>query len=483
MTETSAPPVYYSLRGSKGNQGATDNNPLVAPVQRDWAGPHAQAPGAAGLRGLAVGADLSSPFAGTRIVEDIAGLSKAIEKGDWVAGSLATVGTAVDTVATVMDPIGTVLGMAAGWILDHVEPLKGWLNDLTGNAAEVNAGSTTWTNISGQLKASGEALAKTVTTTLADQHSQAVEAYKQLQKDIADSIGATGSLASAIATGLKVAATIVQVVHDMVRDAIADIIAKFASAALEEVLTAGLATPHVVANITAAVARWAKRLSTTIKELKTSFQALKELVTKAKEVLAKLKEILDKIKIGKVYDELANLKKGAERAASNAGHEAGSKLARALGRDVPTVKTKLGYPVDNVVESNNPRLWQMGQAPRGEEVDVLMGNNCGKNFHTLDKFDRATGEAISTKSLDTTMPSYQGRRLYYRVKGGIDKLMKFPGGQPTSGAYISPSHVKSSTLELAVPDEPLTEAQKTLLDEAKAYAKSEGAKLSVVVVK
>ncbi|CAN3702715.1 hypothetical protein MMX123_02745 [Microbacterium sp. MM2322] len=39
--------------------------------------------------------------------------------------------------------------------LDHIEPLRGWLQDLTGNAGKVQAFAQTWANVSNQLNRVG----------------------------------------------------------------------------------------------------------------------------------------------------------------------------------------------------------------------------------------------------------------------------------------------------------------------------------------
>ena len=67
-----------------------------------------------------------------------------------------------------------------GWLLDHLEPLKGWLNKLTGDAGAVAGAGATWANIAGGLQTAAGDLLRSLTSTLAQAQSEAVAAYKVL---------------------------------------------------------------------------------------------------------------------------------------------------------------------------------------------------------------------------------------------------------------------------------------------------------------
>ena len=62
-------------------------------------------------------------------MEDGADLKEAFESKSWVAGGLGTVATALDTAAAVMDPLGEALSAGGGWIIEHLSPVKDWLNE------------------------------------------------------------------------------------------------------------------------------------------------------------------------------------------------------------------------------------------------------------------------------------------------------------------------------------------------------------------
>ena len=58
----------------------------------------------------------------------------------------------MDAVATAIDPLGTLIAWGVGWVLDHIDPLKSWLNDLTGDAGRVIGFAQTWANAAGALQ-------------------------------------------------------------------------------------------------------------------------------------------------------------------------------------------------------------------------------------------------------------------------------------------------------------------------------------------
>jgi hypothetical protein len=109
---------------------------------------------------VAAPVDTATPFSGAGLLDSGSQLAAAIESGDWVEGGMAAFSAAADTIATVSDPLGSLIAAGLGWLIDHFEPLKGWFNDLTGDAGEVQAFAQTWVNIQKQLQQSGDELTR-----------------------------------------------------------------------------------------------------------------------------------------------------------------------------------------------------------------------------------------------------------------------------------------------------------------------------------
>ncbi|WP_417563879.1 hypothetical protein [Microbacterium sp.] len=252
---------------------------------------------------VAAAVDHTSPFAGTLLLEDGDQLVQAIKSGDWVAGGMAAFAGAVDTVAAVSDPLGTLIAAGLGWLIDHVEPLKGWFNDLTGNAAEVEAFAQTWTNIQTQLQGAGDELLR-VLGDVEDLAGEAMDAYRRFQTDTAAHIRAAGDWAGGFATGLHVASVIVQAVHDIVRDVLSQLVGSAISWAAEAVFTLGLATPWIIEQVSTRVASLVGRVGKFVTRLLESIKSLRGLLDQLKPLIDKAGELFNRLLHGAPRDSV-----------------------------------------------------------------------------------------------------------------------------------------------------------------------------------
>jgi len=236
----------------------------------------------------------TSALAGTGLLEDLSSTAKAIENKDWVGAALGGFATTMDSVAAAMDPLGTLIAWGAGWLIDHLEPLKGWLDDLTGDAGAVAGFAQTWVNAAGRMQQEATFLTSRVTAELSGMKGEAVTAYRAYAKDLAAHIGGMQQASTAVAGGLQVASTIVQVVHELVRDTLAQIIGSLSSAILQAVFSLGTLIPKVCADVSARVAALSGRIGTTVKAVVEAMGRLKALVTKLGETMANLRVLFRK---------------------------------------------------------------------------------------------------------------------------------------------------------------------------------------------
>lgn len=226
---------------------------------------------------VAAPVDVTTPFSGTGILESGESLCTAIQSGDWVAGGISAFSLALDTVGMVLDPIGSLISMGLGWVIDHIDPIKSWFNDLTGDAGEVLGFAGTWHNIASHLETTGQRLGDSL-SRLAGMQGAAADAYRAFHGDVAEHLAATGRWAAAIGTGMEIASSIVKMVHDMTRDALTTIIGTVSSAALTTVVTLGFGAPVAVAQVTSKVASLAGKLTKFVTNLVRSIGDLTKLI-------------------------------------------------------------------------------------------------------------------------------------------------------------------------------------------------------------
>lgn len=242
---------------------------------------------------VAAPVDTTSAFSGAFLVTDGQALADAIQSGNWVEGGIAGFSAAMDTVAAVMDPIGTLIANGLGWLLDHIEPLKGWLNDLTGNAAGVQAFAATWNNVGARMNELGV----TAQNRLADLDGlsgETITAYTAHVQGLSQHLTTSGQWAGAISTGLSMASSLVQMTHDLVRDAISQIVGMAISAAITAVATVGLATPVIAAQVGSRVSALVPRISKTITTVVNAFTKLRGLVEELSSMAGKALQFLTK---------------------------------------------------------------------------------------------------------------------------------------------------------------------------------------------
>jgi hypothetical protein len=239
----------------------------------------------------AVSLDLgTSPFSGAGLLDSGSSLISALQGGSWVDAALAGVGLAMDVASAVMNPLGALFSAGIGWLLDHLEPLKGWLNELTGDSSLVAGGAQVWGRIAERLGQASSDLQSSIDSTLAGLKSQALDAYRALAGDAGKHLAMVQQLSAAIGAGLSMAATLVQVVHDLVRDTIADVVG-FA-------LSLVVPTPNAIASVATKVAGLATKVGTKVTSLVSSFSKLNRLFHEVGELLAKLKAVFDKVAQG-----------------------------------------------------------------------------------------------------------------------------------------------------------------------------------------
>jgi len=232
--------------------------------------------------------DTSTAFGGAGVLESVTDLCSSLESGSWVAVGLSGVGAALDVAATVIDPLGSLIGAGLGWLMEHLEPLKGWLNDLTGDAGAVLGFAGTWQNVADAMGAAGDELSRVVRADLEAMTGASIAAYAAYADGLADRIRATGGSASAIGGALKTCAMVVQVVHDLVRDTLASLVGSIISWAAEAVFTLGLATPVIVGQVSTRVSSLATKVGRSVTDVISSAKSLKNLLEALQDVLRRL---------------------------------------------------------------------------------------------------------------------------------------------------------------------------------------------------
>ena len=242
--------------------------------------------------GFDVDGTLVENTSGTFLLSDIVSVADACKNGDWKAAGLYAGAGALDAVATASDPFGSLISAGLGWLMDHFEPLKGWLNDLTGDAEAVRGFAATWTGASTTLNTQSTHLERIALDDFSEMDGAGVTSYQSFAKGLSKDIKGLSESATAVSKSIEEAASLVSLVHSIVRDVIADLVGSAISWAGEIVFSLGTATGWVIEQVSTRVASLAATVGTKVKALIQSVTALKGLLTKLTGLLGKLKGLL-----------------------------------------------------------------------------------------------------------------------------------------------------------------------------------------------
>lgn len=236
--------------------------------------------------------DTSSAFGGAYLLQDGADIAHALESGSWVEGGIALFTTALDGIGMVIDPIGTLIANGLGWVIEHVEPLRGWLEELTGNAAEVSAFAKTWSNASGHLNQVGGDLSRRL-ADLDGLSGATIDAYTAHVQDLAAHINGSAQWAGAVGSALEVASTLVKAVYELVRDALSQVVGTAISAALTATVTVGFGIPwaigQIATKVAAVVGRIGKFVTSLLRSMREVIPLLSRLCTMVEKVMGRLR--------------------------------------------------------------------------------------------------------------------------------------------------------------------------------------------------
>ena len=245
----------------------------------------------------------TDPLKDAGIVGDIRDLcdSKGV-----VEATLNSIGVAADLVDAAVNPIKTGVSWAVNWIISHIDPLPDMLQQFTGDPEKVEAAALTWERIGDQWTQAAAELEAAIAAGLDAQVCRTLSAYKVQIGSVIETFRSLGDACRVVATCLNILSAMVKIVYDLTREAIGDLIGTFVQSVVEAVATVGLATPAIVAQISATVSKWVTRITTKGKQVLNGFQEALKSFTKLDGVLEKLGGALKKLfsHVGDVPDKV-----------------------------------------------------------------------------------------------------------------------------------------------------------------------------------
>jgi hypothetical protein len=238
-------------------------------------------------------------YTGLGLVEDAAQVSSGIRDNSWVDGTLGGVGGSLDVLGMVIDPLGSLVAWGVSWLMEHVKPLKDALDWLAGNPDEVAAHAATWHNVSAAVTGIHQGHEEAVRAQTAAWLGTSGDAYRGHAAQQVEVMRGIATASEAISYAVEGAGLLVGLVRGIVRDLIAQFVATLAARLpqwlAEEGLTLGIATPVVIGQVSALVARWANKIQHFVRALLTSLRRLSGKLDELTGVLDGLKQALRRL--------------------------------------------------------------------------------------------------------------------------------------------------------------------------------------------
>jgi hypothetical protein len=144
-----------------------------------------------------------------------ASLSSQLASGSWCPGGAGAFQTSFTS-------SGDRVAHIVGWALEYVAPLNEWMDQLTGDKAQVASFAATWSSAAQRLKSLDEDLT-TAATLVRDQQGRTARALRKRLDDIRAVLTEAADWTGATASALQLASTIVTAVHDAVVGALSQL--------------------------------------------------------------------------------------------------------------------------------------------------------------------------------------------------------------------------------------------------------------------
>jgi len=258
--------------------------------------------------------DSTTWYTGLGLVEDAAQVAGGIHNNSWVDGTLGGVGGSLDILSMAIDPLGSLVSWGVSWLMEHVKPLREALDWLAGNADEVAAHAATWNNVAAFTDAARQDFVARLKAEVADWFGSSGDAYREHAGTHVAVLEGMSTAAQGISYAVEGAGLLVGLVRGIVRDLIAQFVGTLAARLpqwlAEEGFTLGIATPVVIGQVSALVAKWVNKIQHFVRALLASLRRLHPMLNRLGDILTHLRGLAQRLARtgptgGKPHDPLA----------------------------------------------------------------------------------------------------------------------------------------------------------------------------------
>lgn len=159
-----------------------------------------------------------------------------LDAGDWKGGAESALSAVQGIGELALGGLGGLISYGVDILLNYVDPLKFWMDQLTGDSAQVNGMAMTWASIGDSLRSTASELDSGSSSAMQNMKGESVSRYLSRQGQVVASINTLANASATVGSAVAKAAELVKKTHDYVCKLISDIIGE----AVEGVAFAGL---------------------------------------------------------------------------------------------------------------------------------------------------------------------------------------------------------------------------------------------------
>ena len=200
-----------------------------------------------------------------------------LDAGDWKGGAESAL-SAVEGIGEIaLGGLAGLVSFGVDILLNYVDPLKFWMDQLTGDSAQVNGMAMTWASIGDSLRSTASELDSGSSSDMQNMKGESVSRYLSRQGQVVGSINTLADASATVGSAVAKAAELVKKTHDYVCKLISDIIGEAVEGVALAGLTLGLSLAKAAISVGERAIAEAWNVQNLLNLLKMAFDELKSL--------------------------------------------------------------------------------------------------------------------------------------------------------------------------------------------------------------
>ena len=210
--------------------------------------------------------------------EDLMSLAKSPSMDSAMQAADSALDAAISVVGSMTSPIQAAASVVARLALEYVYPLNMWMNQLTGDSAQVNGIGVSWQSVSESLSSIADELESSGQSAMANMSGASVSAYLMRQGQVVNATRGVAGSSSKFGNAVVTVANLVKKAHDLICAVISELVGIAVDAAVTAPATFGATLLKACKEIMARAKEWASQIKNILTMIKTAFDALKAMV-------------------------------------------------------------------------------------------------------------------------------------------------------------------------------------------------------------